>query len=774
MNPRHIKEIKKEHIAKAPYNFVELPTDIVEVKAEYLPQQNVYYSQSQNRYTGRIECTLTTKSPLYIRCGLTKPEFECGAESKDLPDFFYTQIASKSRKPVLPGSSLRGMLRSLIEVISFSKINPVSDKQKFFFRAVAAKKDDSLGSEYKRLIKNVKAGYLFGKGSNWYIQPAKIIDNSSLIWVKETDLSQIQIIRMNQPNYLSQYINVSFGDTLFKSPRRFTRKVSANENLYSNQGVIVTSGNMLESSDDPKNLNRRNHCIVPEINKEVAPIKINDDAIQNYRSSLTDFQKQEPFDKDLGVLKEGRPIFYCEPNNGQIEVTLFGQSPNFRIPYSPFQDGKAASAFDFIPENVKKSDRIDLADAIFGFVRGKDDKNNSINTDANTLKALAGRIFIENAICNKTVNDDIWLTGNFDKTITPKILSNPKPTTFQHYLVQTNSEKSQLKHYVNEPPKENEAGKTVIRGHKLYWHKGSNPDIEHPDGDDATGTQITKIKPIKAGVSFKFNIHFENLTNIELGAILWILQIAADSKYCLSLGMGKPLGMGAVKIEHKLLLNNRHERYSKLFNDKQWLTGEEIQDDTESKSKACIDIFEKYIIDHIHENDHPEQYNATKLDDIPRIQMLLLMLRCDNPPSADNTRYMTIEPKNEYKERPVLPTPFQVMGEEDKRRFSGVTPETNVVEKPKPKHKPKASFTPTPKPSNKKESESQEFKIGDILDVKISKIKRVEVTYLLPDGTKKTTKEHKKADFLEEGQNVKVIITDLKDDGSIKNVKYHE
>jgi hypothetical protein len=121
MNPRHIKEISDPNrIAVAPYNFVELPNDIVEVTQDSLPQQNIYYPESENRYTGKIECTLTTKSPLYIRCGLTKEEFECGTESKDLPDFFYTQPEFKHLKPVLPGSSLRGMTRSLIEIISLS------------------------------------------------------------------------------------------------------------------------------------------------------------------------------------------------------------------------------------------------------------------------------------------------------------------------------------------------------------------------------------------------------------------------------------------------------------------------------------------------------------------------------------------------------------------------------------------------------------------------------------------------------------------------------
>ncbi|MGB3653506.1 MAG: hypothetical protein WBA41_20145 [Rivularia sp. (in: cyanobacteria)] len=65
MNPRHIKEISdSKRTAVAPYNFVELPDKIV--PAQPLPPHNLYDSQC---YTGQINCTLTTCSPLYIRCG---------------------------------------------------------------------------------------------------------------------------------------------------------------------------------------------------------------------------------------------------------------------------------------------------------------------------------------------------------------------------------------------------------------------------------------------------------------------------------------------------------------------------------------------------------------------------------------------------------------------------------------------------------------------------------------------------------------------------------
>ncbi|MEH2134689.1 MAG: TIGR03986 family CRISPR-associated RAMP protein [Nostoc sp.] len=762
MLPRHLDKVSDGRKAKAPYNFVELPNNIVEVNPELLPQKNIYYSDFEQQYTGRIKCRLTTESPLYIRCGLTKQEFDCGAEIKDVSDFFYTERAtpgknSKDRKPVIPGSSLRGMIRTIVEIISFSKIERVSDQQHFFFRAIAAQKDDSLGREYKNLLKEVKAGYLVRKGVNWYIKPAKSISNSPFIWVKERDLSRIHsLIKMNQQNYLPQYINVSFGDTLFKSPRRFTTQVSANQSSYPHKGILVTSGNMLESSDNSENLHRRNHCIVGEINNDVDALKINDDAIQYYRSSLTDFQKQEPFDKDFGVLEEGRPIFYCETLNGKIEVTLFGHCPNFRIPYSPNRDGIAVSAVNFIPENIGKYDKIDLADAIFGFVKSRD-KDISKNSKPKTIEALASRVSIVDAICEKLVSDDIWVTGNFDEIITPKILSSPKPTTFQHYLVQKSVEKNQLKHYANKPATNNETGETVIRGHKLYWHKRNveRRDIEETDTRkiEKARSQYTSIKPIKAGISFNFDIHFENLSNVELGTMLWVLKVAAEPEYCLSLGMGKPLGMGAVKISHQLHLSDRTSRYSSLFNEKQWLTGEEDQSNTASKYSDCIKAFEKYILDNIHDDDHPQGCKATKLAEIPRIQMLLAMLRCDNPPLAENTRYMTIEP-NEYKDRPILPTPLQIMDIPDNRRCKNQD---------------------IPIIKLRKDKKYEKFQVGQILDGRVTKINGVKVTYEITTTMQKLTeREPKKAASLQEEETVKVKITALKEDGSIKNVKLND
>jgi len=415
---------------------------------------------------------------------------------------------------------------------------------------------------------------------------------------------------------------------------------------------------------------RRNHCVVFEClvfeaNSTSSKLRLNEKAIEHYRNALTDFQKESPFDKDWGVLKEkeNAPIFYCPPEKGKNIVCFFGQSPNFRIPYSPEGNGHATTVVDFIPKDLRKLASIDLAEAIFGWVK-KETKDEKLPKDFD--KQRAGRVFVTDALYQSSQNS-IWYES---QPLTPQILSEPKPSYFPHYLVQPNVDKSELKHYASQPVIE-----TVIRGHKLYWHKGSNPDFKLPPQKKVIGspkkisdTQTTLIKPINKGVSFKFDIHFENLSTVELGVLLSILDIAQDDRYRLKLGMGKPLGLGAIKIEHKLYESDRQKRYTKLFNDgNDWETAETLKNNSEYKQ-----CFENYMLEKLEQTG--------KFEDICRIQTLLAMLSWKANPCQnylEQRRYMEIEcdpskkqcigkPKkgkiNEYSERRVLPNPLDVMG----------------------------------------------------------------------------------------------------------------
>ncbi len=117
---------------------------------------------------------------------------------------------------------------------------------------------------------------------------------------------------------------------------------------------------------------------------------------------------------------------------------------------------------------------------------------------------FAGRMFFEDALLtpgqeNITMKEDI-----------PRILASPKPTTFQHCLVQDSDAISDLNHYNSDD--------AAIRGNKVYWHK-SGENWQETDRDKMQNKKIiTKIQPVRPGVKFQGRIRFENLSHAELGA----------------------------------------------------------------------------------------------------------------------------------------------------------------------------------------------------------------------------------------------------------------
>ncbi len=778
---KHIVHVPNDKKAVAPYNFVELPDKVVEVDKASLRSHDRYYG---DRYTGKIECTLTTSSPLYIRCGYTLDEYA------DFGEKLFHQLTEEQKskradffknpsnlKPVIPGSSLRGMLRTLVEIITFSKIDRVSGQNHFYFRAVAAEEDDPLKQLYSDSHKDIKAGYLKKDSQDqWFIVPAKEIrKKESFISVKEQQIknSLPSLITMEKSEYLPQYIPVSVN---ISSSGKITA-ISEDTNKLTTKGHLVTCGNMLETSNltESERLSkingksgRKKHYVVLDKDETKPAIYIEKYSVDNYCNSLTNFQNgklfesnpKNPFNIKMGLFDINRPIFYCQPTKGKL-VTLFGQSPNFRIPFLPKENGEAATSRDFIPAHLKDPDKddnretiIDIAEAIFGYVRGNKSDNQS----------RSGRVSVSDAKCKST--GDIW---HEQEPIIPQILASPKPTTFQHYLVQkeeTKAEKPKLKHYAHKPVEE-----TVIRGHKLYWHKGSSPNFKHQDRKKAENeqkTQITKIKPIKTGVSFEFTVHFENLSNIELGALLWVLDVAQDDQYRLSLGMGKPLGMGAVKIEHQLYLSKRQARYESLFANQSWKTGEELESDPNFMSEFENDMAVKL--------EHIGSFKTHH-----RIKMLLSMLKWQDIPKVTDTRYMEIERENdkskgylcqptkpndktvnEYKCRLVLPSPLDVRESDRKRNYEAT------------QHTAQSQSQTSASQSETSANNTVKFKEGDVVSAKVTKIEGSKVSYELSDGiTKRTEDKCKQASFLSMDQDVQVKVS-LKEDGSVKKLKYFD
>ncbi|ETR65719.1 MAG: hypothetical protein OMM_05944 [Candidatus Magnetoglobus multicellularis str. Araruama] len=160
------------------------------------------------------------------------------------------------------------------------------------------------------------------------------------------------------------------------------------------------------------------------------------------------------------------PCFYVKwKDNSGNERVSFGHTGMFRLAYEK-------TIADHIPENLKDPLKIDFAETIFG----KKDK-------------FPSRVFFEDANLCVGQGDDILM-----KESTPKILSSPKPTSFQHYLVQSSDNIRSLNHYNSN---------TAIRGNKLYWHKSGYDWKKNENIDNEKETQYTKIQPVKKVLSLQ-------------------------------------------------------------------------------------------------------------------------------------------------------------------------------------------------------------------------------------------------------------------------------
>jgi len=543
--------------ARAPYNFVPLNEKVVD--AESVLEFNRYH---KDRYSGHIDFELETITPLYIRR-------ESGSS-----EFF-----SIGGKVKIPGSSMRGMIRTIIEITSFSKFKFFNDNR-LYYRGLADM--SSLREHYYQKINDKKAGYLIFKENKYFIRPA--VDFNSF-----EDISR---------EFEHEY------DKKTKTWKVWSGKVG--------------------------NKKKKNWVILEPEPSADTEIELSEQDVEDYkndknRGTPEKFDIFEMAEKHKEKYSNGVPMFYAPYTDSQNYARIaVGHTGFFRLPYEHIIS-------DHIPENLKKDDIIDIPEAIFG-VENK----------------FAGRVFFEDLDLMEGQNN-IFLNET-----SPKILSSPKPTTFQHYLMQ--DESRVLKHWDNVD--------ATIRGYKLYWHRNTPDDAKKPyswnEGKIINDSQHTVIKPIGRNIKFSGRIRFENFSEVELGALLFAIEL--PDKCYHKLGMGKPLGLGSVKICNlSLYIIDRKKRYFSLFVEGKdaWNLAIERNNDT-CKFK---NFFNDYVLKRVTE----EKERIENLWDTRRMKLLKHILNwenSENPEWLKKTSYMQIKPENEFRKRPILSEPDQFCNKE--------------------------------------------------------------------------------------------------------------
>lgn len=566
------KAHKDSKTATAPYNFIPL-NDVI-VKGQEIPSFDTYRHKTK-RFNGYIDYDLEALSPLYIRDTYTDSEFKLKEDKdRDNSDFF-----SPGGEVKIPGSSVRGMTRTLVEIVSWSKFT-FFDDYRLFYRAVA--EEGSFGKEYRDFMKGhkVDAGYLTKENGKYLIIPAKRDGNGErFVQVEKRNVGikteeEFLVRKQNNGKYLVIPGNMegqAKRDWLINVPDESAERISI---LCEDIKIYKLDFNRYEDTTNVNDANKRDGNLL----------------------------------RQLSVSKDNIvPCFYrkWEDSSGKERI-VFGHTRYFRLPYK-------YTIGDYVPSELWSTDIVDMAECIFG-------------RQSETGSTIASRVFFEDA---KLVEGqkDIF----FDEKI-PCTLSNPKPTAFQHYLEQTSGADAEPTKNWNSLPEESN-----IRGYKLYWHRKNN---KWSKGIVKNNTEIeqvdTSIKAIKSNTKFKGMIRYENLTAEELGALLFVLKL--PKSYCHKLGMGKSLGLGSVKIVPSLFIIDREKHYTKLFDGDDWNLVETKGDINKFKKE-----FEGYMMKYISDNEKGNSNALWETPRVKQLGIMLDWENVNTEKWLKRTNYMDVK-----------------------------------------------------------------------------------------------------------------------------------
>lgn len=277
--------------ATAPYNFI--PQD----KVLYI-ESDAEGSQVQKKacYSGHIVCSLELLSPLLISGEQSKESPQRGPSHKR---FFTVQ-----GKPTIPGTSLKGMVRNLVETMSLSTLAPVNNR-KLFWRNIDDKDyymAKMLHGSGRNAQGKQQAGFLYRKGADYFItpvgEPKRVLRNSA----KNAEALRVETGRM--PNKKHDY--------------DFNYKPIADDIVVADELVKAFKAQLTKAQES-------------HVQKM-------------YNKSIEDMMQ-----KSKGHL--GLPVFYLSAGNG---VDFFGLAKLFRYPsrYSVVElrdrvMGKSESKIDF-------------------------------------------------------------------------------------------------------------------------------------------------------------------------------------------------------------------------------------------------------------------------------------------------------------------------------------------------------------------------------------------------------------------------------------------
>lgn len=592
----------------APYNFVPFcpyPLRRYESAAD-LPGHD---RLDPGLLSGEIRVTLTAETPIFVSNG--------GGKNDSSPcDFFRGADGSYQ----IPGSTLRGLIRSNMQTLGFGLIRPGEDftNLRMYYRALAngvKSVGADLSGDYKKLLdirsetcddgknrsnpRNVKAGYLYCEGTQYYIRPVPMP----------------LMIRRTSPiaaAYREQWAQIL--PVWYKAAGSRVTALSDRQLPGSRQGDLLCVGNM----------RKQNTLYLFRHEEEGAPIQLSAEEILYYKEDFelrrnqlggTGARKADPDHWALPRDGQCKPVFYIDHGSaGPAGVTQaggeahhnaisFGESRYLRILYGgALEDGLPEAQ----KENREQDSRfLDYPSALFGYTSArKEESGYRSRVSVGALTALG----------SPEPLDEVRL-----------ILAEPKPTFFAGYVTpkrEGNQPGPGIAQHYN-------SADFKLRGIKQYWLKPVQPPPDGPIKDKVA----TTLRPLPAGTVFAGTLRYRNLHPDELGLLLWCLQLEPDCRQ--NLGMGKAYGYGRVRIAVQLYETDWANLYRSFV-------PSPITAAPDARTRELVETY-KQKAGRLLALQYPK-WKPRPLEKMPHILAFLDMKRCIHTEAeADTVRYMDLK-----------------------------------------------------------------------------------------------------------------------------------
>jgi len=518
--------------------------------------------------SGVIKCKMTAQTPIFVSDTSFTSEMVNNKEHRTYPFFNINETE------MIPATSLRGSIRNIFEAVTNSRWSILSDST-LTFRA------------RPRVANELKPGYLIyrereGK-ARWYFQPLPGLDNTG-----SNNTSRFAKV----PFKMVDDAKVKHGRIVYftydkrKSGLKVNR-LSHNDFQGATVGILCATGRSIpnkkhdriffDSLPEPSKPIRLRRKMITRYNLLMESLhKYHEDTVKRVKSrsmsardaALSRFhysmknEKASPENELITSDDHAFPVYLkWDDRNDQ---------PDYLAPVSIPRILEARSFHDILEQEgfghllpATDYDYLSPADRIFGWVRQDDSENDESRKLAERV-SYKGRVRFTHATVRRKAafpQDKVSLT----------ILSGPKPTTTRFYIEPRNG----VDRNVNAPNNNRKGfsdnnlrfGRSgnMLRGRKIYRHHMNFRLAEAQQQDDNSDQNRSITGIHDAGTEYSFEIKFENLQPVELGALLWTLQLQDDNwQGYHRLGYAKPLGFGSVAIEITEASYFTAERYTRL------------------------------------------------------------------------------------------------------------------------------------------------------------------------------------------------------------------